>query len=555
MIVESCDCVRRRIEPAVGLLLLLGVAAVLRLVWALTQVASIENEGAEYCRLAENLVSGKGYLGVIANEGLQLNFPPLYPLLIGIFSFAFRDFELAARVVSLLAGVGLVWAVYLVCRSIYGSAVALIGAALVAMHPVLVALSASVYSEGLYIALMMFALHWALRAARDRLVRAGIIAGVLFGLAYLTRPEALFLALVLVPILLGLGFVWNDPKKGAASTAGLVLALLVVASPYIAFLSINAGHPRWEGKGAIIYAIGQRVGSGLTYSEASYGIDKDLREEGIHLKSNREVLRSGAMRIRDWESMSAVARYFATSARRNLADLSQVVIADRAFGSPMLFVLAVLGLLRAPWSRERFTCEAMLLVLFFASLVVLLVGQGHDFRHTLLLLPILIIWAAKGISEFGEWAHGTAVALAPRYSNGIGIALRCLIGLMLLGVSLSNVAAVGEFVQSKSVSLKTAGRWLERYAPGPKTILGTRTAVPYYARGDLWYLPYAESSLALRYVEKKNPDFIVLQSPGLRPFEESWMKDGIPDGKARLIYSGGSEPEGRVMIYRWADRH
>ena len=65
-------------------------------------------------------------------------------------------------------------------------------------------------------------------------------------------------------------------------------------------------------------------------------------------------------------------------------------------------------------------------------------------------------------------------------------------------------------------------------------------------------MPYAESSLALRYVEKKNPDF--MQSPGLRPFEERWMSQGIPGTKARLIYSGGSEGEGRAMIYEWADR-
>jgi 4-amino-4-deoxy-L-arabinose transferase-like glycosyltransferase len=545
---------RGRAKTKVPLLFLFGIATAFRLAWMWTQVAAIENEGAEYCRLAENLINGKSYLGVVANEGLQLNFPPLYPLLIGLLSFPLRDFEAAGRVVSLLAGVGLVWAVYLVCRSIYGPRVAFIGASVVATHPVLVGFSASVYSEGPYITLMVFAIYWALRTAKHRSISAGSIAGALFGLAYLTRPEALFLSLVLLVPLFVLGFVWRDPRGAAASSAGLVLALMIVASPYVAFLSINAGHLRWEGKGAIIYAIGERISSGMTYLEASYGIDQDLREVGIHLKSNREVVQSGAMRIRDWDSLSRVARYFAASARRNLADLYRVVADDRAFGSPILFILALLGLFRSPWSKERTTCEAILLVLFCASLMVLLVGQGHDFRHTLLLLPILIIWAAKGIDEFGEWAKGTASALVPRYSHRLGVGCRCLIILALWGVALRNVGTVGEFVQSKWAHLKTAGLWLQRHEPGPKNILGTRTAVPYYARGDLWYLPYAQSSLALRYIEKKNPDFIVLQSPGRRPFEESWMRDGIPGTKAKLIYSGGSEREGRVMIYEWLDR-
>jgi hypothetical protein len=406
---------------------------------------------------------------------------------------------------------------------------------------------------------MVFGLHWALQAAQDRRVAAGITAGVLFGLAYLIRPEALFLSVLLLVPLLALGFARREGRGAIASAAGLALALALIASPYVAFLSLNTGHLRWEGKGTIAYAIGQRVSSGMTYLEASYGIDQDLQEQGIHLKSNREVLRSGAMRITDWGEFYEVARYFGTSAQRNLGELFRIVADERPFGSPVLFILAMIGLFRTRWSQQRITAEVVVLTLFCENLIVLLVGQGNtaslSFRHTLLVLLILIIWAAKGTDELRDWATSTASALAPTSSRRFGLGCQCLVLLALWGVAFRNVGTVGDFVQSKWAYLKAAGVWLERYEPAPKKIFATRTAVPYYAKGNLWYLPYASSALALRYLDTKNPDFIVLQSPGLRPYEQSWMDDGVPEAKARLIYRGGSEGEGRVMIYEWGDRH
>ena len=291
---ELPSTLEKRVD--IPLLVLVAVAAVLRIAWAMTHAQAIENEGAEYCRLAENLVGGNGYRGIVANAGIQLNFPPLYPLLIAIPSLALKSSELAGRLVSLVAGTALVWAVFLACRSLYGRRVALVGAAIVALHPVLIALSTSVYSEGLYISLLIFGLYWILRTAKSGGSGAGVAAGAFFGLAYLTRPEALVLAGPLLVLQVVFGLIWGARQRMAASAGGFLLVLVILAAPYVAFLSVNAGQLRWEGKGAIIYAIGQRMSAGLNYREASYGIGTDLREEGIHLRSNREVLRSGTLR-------------------------------------------------------------------------------------------------------------------------------------------------------------------------------------------------------------------------------------------------------------------
>jgi hypothetical protein len=78
--------------------------------------------------------------------------------------------------------------------------------------------------------------------------------------------------------------------------------------------------------------------------------------------------------------------------------------------------------------------------------------------------------------------------------------------------------------------------------------------VAYYAGADLMYLPYARSDLAIRYVAKRRPDFIVLESitaDGL-PYTRGWLEKGIPDARAQLIHEERG-PNAQIKIYRWSD--
>src|SRR5262245_56702025 len=115
-------------------------AFVVRLLWMMYLRGPIDTEGAEYARIAENLLSGNGYRG-IATEGTELMFPPLFPFLIAAFSLLTNDVQLAGRLVSLLMGTLLVPFVYLIAARMYGRGAACIAALLAAFHPLLVNLS------------------------------------------------------------------------------------------------------------------------------------------------------------------------------------------------------------------------------------------------------------------------------------------------------------------------------------------------------------------------------------------------------------------------------
>jgi hypothetical protein len=90
----------------------------------------------------------------------------------------------------------------------------------------------------------------------------------------------------------------------------------------------------------------------------------------------------------------------------------------------------------------------------------------------------------------------------------------------------------------------------------PKRIVCHATVPTYYAKARSSGLSYAESAQALRYIDSKNPDFIVLDAHYVGHFSEvaDWIKYGIQDERAQLIYELGSDPSQKIQIYRWEKR-
>jgi len=109
-------------------------------------IGPIENEGAEYARIAENLRHGAGLVGIAA-PGTELLFNPLYPLLIAAVSFLTHDYEWAARLISLIAGSFLPLAALGIASQLFSRRVGIAAALLTATYPLLVNLSFTAYSE------------------------------------------------------------------------------------------------------------------------------------------------------------------------------------------------------------------------------------------------------------------------------------------------------------------------------------------------------------------------------------------------------------------------
>lgn len=536
-------------KPARTLIGLLLLGLVARVLWGIGHALVIENEGAEYARIAENLLRGRGYLGLL-EMGPQLNFPPLYPLLIAILAVPLRSSELAARTVSLAAGLLVIAAVHLIATRLYGRRVGILAGVLAALHPLLVALSVSAYAEGLALALNLLGIYLVLVAADGESMWAAWLAGCALGLAYLARPEAFVYAAALGVALLVTGLLARRLRAGLRQAAALLVAFTLVASPYIAFLAHYTGHVRLEGKGSINYAIGERMLAGEDYLQAGYEVTDDLREVGVHLRPNAAVLAEQHLRP------GGLLRYMLDAAPRNLSAIYQLGIDSRAFGSPVLLVLAVLGVLGAAWSAERLRGELVLLAFGGSALAVLLTVQHLDFRNFFPLLVLLLIWAGRGLDHIGSWVSDSSGSVLGRVRGArlvSGFAAGSVL-LALLAFSFLGVGDVSEFSQARAVNLRRAGLWIRSQAPKGAAVMDGGTVVSYYAGLRLEWLPFASSETALRYLDFKRPDYVIVRVSGTpsRPYLKEWIERGIPSPHAVLVREfGASRPDG-VRVYRWS---
>lgn len=526
---------------------ILLVALIPRIYWATTHTAVIENEGAVYASLAQNLLDGKGYVAVLGTDTF-LNFPPLYPFLIAAVSPLAGEAERAARVVSVIAGTLVIAPVYFVALTLYGPVVARIAALLFALHPLLIGYSAAVYVEPTYLLFLLLGLYYALRAQELDSYVPSAVAGLAFGLAYLAKVEAAILPLATALLIVIPN--WRRPRRAVIASGVLFASFLIVASPYILFLWTQTGSIRLEAKSPVFFLLLRRMTSGLGYLEAAYGLDPDLRESGPFLQPWMSIVQSTTYSISD------VIGYLATTGRSRLMSIF-TALTGRHIGSSLLIMLVILGLLRSPWDRARIVREALLLTILGAVIGSLLMTQWPPTRYLLPPLAFLLVWAAKGIQELADWMHGTCLSVftAARSITASVRGAQALVMAMLLLVALTGARWEPELVQglASERTTKEAGLWLRNTAPGPKMIMDVSSVFAFYAGGTHLYLPYCDAETALRYFAKKKPDFIVLSSHtgALRPYLREWIEAGIPDEHATLVYSRPRPDGGKIIVYRW----
>jgi len=169
---------------------LLGVAAIAaRCAWAIAVMPRPVSDAASYWKLASRLASHGLYgLGGLPTAYRPVGYPAALASLIALFGeheSVFRGLNVGAAVVTLAA-------LFVLARRITGSDwTALLALALYGAYPADVAYTSLALSEPLFNALSLAALALLLGRRRSRAWAA--CAGVLLGLATLTRPHALLL--------------------------------------------------------------------------------------------------------------------------------------------------------------------------------------------------------------------------------------------------------------------------------------------------------------------------------------------------------------------------
>ena len=178
-----------------------------------------------YLSLGEHLARGDGFRSSL-HFFHDLMQPPLYPLLIAAGIKLGGSALGAATVICLCAQAGTVVALVKLHTALWGERGRMLALVIAAVYPNL-ALGAILALEPLYVCELMWATWFVLWAAGSQKPMGVVAAGLLLGLALLTRSEALLSVVVLAVLVVAVA------KGGVARRAGWLLAL---ATPIVAVL-------------------------------------------------------------------------------------------------------------------------------------------------------------------------------------------------------------------------------------------------------------------------------------------------------------------------------
>jgi hypothetical protein len=490
--------------------LLLAVAALLRAArWSST--ALLFNDGPHFLALARAAAAGD------FEALLRHPYHPLYPLAVAAMHGLVPDWERAAVTVSIVAGTLAVAALFVFVRTAFGTPAAWLAALLLALHPQAIEYCGDVQSEGVYLALFVAGLAALLPAWRDGRAGLAALAGACAGLAYLTRPEGLGIAL------LGSGLAVERALRGRwtsrRSLAWLVALLLpagLVALPYL--VGLRAEHGAWQltGKKSLTQMVGA-ASAGSPPAEPSGTSPGASPVSAFPAAPARASAPAVAARPLLLRAVEALAELLGTGVRA----LRYEVLA-----------LVLIGLIASRGRiGERGAFVVALLALYAAVLFALTLNVGYvSARHA---LPPLV-------ATFGHAAAAAPVAaglLLGLLRRGRRLAGRgpllagSLVALALLGPGAIDKAFVPD--RTDDLAERRAAEWLRAQGLPPGGVAVRRQRIAYYADAPPVMLPAARVPELPEHLRSAGARYAIIRERDLRQWPELGEASG---GEIELLH-------------------
>jgi hypothetical protein len=367
-----------------------------------------------------------------------------------------------------------------------------------------------------------------------------LAAGGVFGLAYLTRPEAIgYLSVCLACVLLS---TWPDWRGQVGPAALAVAAFLLVMSPYVVYVHRVTG--RWTLSGK--QGISSEISAAFTHRDpaahdrAVASLDSTGKEI---VWLSPEQYDHGVI---DWIRENPAR--FAHQVRVNIGDTWRSLF-QRDLLDPLLAGLALLGFTATAWTRKRIRRELLLVMAFLplASLWVFFVLS----RFLVIAVPLALIWAARGIDvvadRLGAWGHGRA-----SYAFLRGLPLALVVTAFLtqgLGVARS------EMLMLPFWRIETAAWLATRVQPAGAAVMMRDSEVALYAGLPAVALPNAEWPGVLDYGRARGAQYLLIEDSAIRKFrpQMSILLDTAHPPSGLVFVAERDEPDRRTLLYRFDD--
>lgn len=441
-----------------------------------------------------------------------------------------RSWSLAAVAVTLIGGLAVVIATYVLASSVFDRRIGLIAAGLAATAAEFCQLSADALTDMPHLAIYLFAMAAAIRGIRDRRMYWLLVAGALSGAAFLIRPEGAEVAVAAVVVLAlpAKGQTWRQRLIGVAV---LGLGAGLVASPYMLAtgkLVKKKSVPRLLGgddsaeKAPVPFAtpfhhsdasapLRSRLGSGYTFA-SSYGSTQGIVD----------LARAVALIAEKW--LRALRVTFMLPA------IVWLILRRKPPGEP---------------TGQRLIAAAGLLHLLI--LVALIIRFDYwklfSLRHVMVLAGLTLPFAAAGAAAILD-----AVKLQRRMVVAIVLAVA------MIGPTLPWLL---EKRHLEDAHLRRTGEWIRAHDERKSRILTTRHRVAFYAGGIHVRSPLeVNAGWILDVARNEKPGWLVFDQRRMLRESEGFFDDleAAAGGTLELVHVApppDREGERRVIVYRY----
>jgi Dolichyl-phosphate-mannose-protein mannosyltransferase len=479
------------------------------------------NDQMQNILLARKFFAGNFY-GV-----LDTYWAPLYPTLIGSVANLTLSPIKASIIISLAASGLAVPVIYYFVRELIGFSEALMAALIAGIYPHLINSFFGIGTENIYLLLIVGALLAGWKNYQKPALKYSAITGLLVGLAYLTRPEAVgYLAFFAA-------FIFSKIKKNTSlkfislQMITLLLTFTFFAAPYVFYLRQATGQWTVSGKMQTNLAAGMLQENAETEPE-------DFVPEAPQIKTLK-------------------AKILVLAFGRSLIEIQKIM----AYLIPSgLMILIGLGIFRRR-PKPHYLSSLLYLTAFCAVTITGYALTVSQVRYFYVLLPVFFCWLTAGIMELKFW-FAEHIKISEQHVLFRFLRLRnvtVLIVLFIIGYTLPInffMTPTDKAWRERAYEERDAGLWMKDAGTKEKRIFSASFRPVFYAEGVQIQPRKADLPELINQLKTSEADYVVISDRSLKRHEylEEFNNYVRTSPDYQLVYTKDHGANYRIDVYR-----